>query len=320
MTNRPCLSLMLLIAGCNIAYADDVGVLNQFTSGNVISSGEVNKNFDDIKTAVNSKQSDLKNGCAQGYAIRSIDHNGNVECEFDDIGSGTGGGDITGVTAGTGLLGGGDTGTVELRLDTAAVTGQVNTTLGAKANTNPLNHDRYSDANAVTAMGAKANGNALNHNRYTDNEALAAVNPLLPAVKEAANPFGSGTAITGTPSAPQNLTSLTVTPPADGNVMYMVTGRMGINQASAVYNYAYISLNTSSTAVDQQYLATLNLNTTGGTNTLLWTPLALTRVVSVRKGVANTIYVMGYRDQTGSGLAYIGPAHVTALFLPTLLP
>jgi hypothetical protein len=47
--------------------------------------------------------------------------------------------------------------------------------MGAKANGNPLNHDRYTDAEAVTAMGAKANGNPLNHDRYTDAEAVAAM-------------------------------------------------------------------------------------------------------------------------------------------------
>ena len=47
--------------------------------------------------------------------------------------------------------------------------------MGAKANTNALNHDRYADADATAAMGAAANGNPLNHNRYTDAEAITAV-------------------------------------------------------------------------------------------------------------------------------------------------
>ena len=45
--------------------------------------------------------------------------------------------------------------------------------MGAKAANNPLNHDRYTDAEAVTAMGAKADNNPLNHDRYTDAEAKA---------------------------------------------------------------------------------------------------------------------------------------------------
>ena len=46
--------------------------------------------------------------------------------------------------------------------------------MGAKANGNPLNHDRYLDSEAVSAMGAKASNNPLNHDRYTDAEAKTA--------------------------------------------------------------------------------------------------------------------------------------------------
>ncbi len=48
--------------------------------------------------------------------------------------------------------------------------------MGAKANTNPLHHDRFTDANAVSAMGAKANTNPLHHDRYTDANAVSAIN------------------------------------------------------------------------------------------------------------------------------------------------
>ncbi len=47
--------------------------------------------------------------------------------------------------------------------------------MGAKANSNALNHDRYADSEAVSAMGAKANSNALNHDRYADSEAVSAM-------------------------------------------------------------------------------------------------------------------------------------------------
>lgn len=40
-------------------YAADVGTLNQFTTGDVISSSAVNSNFDDLKAGVNSKQDKL---------------------------------------------------------------------------------------------------------------------------------------------------------------------------------------------------------------------------------------------------------------------
>jgi len=77
--------------------------------------------------------------------------------------------------------------------------------MGAESNSNPLNHARYTDtdavaavgphlttadavaavgphftgADAVTAMGAADNSNSLNHARYTDTDAVAAVGPHL---------------------------------------------------------------------------------------------------------------------------------------------
>lgn len=55
--------------------------------------------------------------------------------------------------------------------------------MGEKANTNALNHDRYTDEEAqtaaVTAMGAKANNNPLNHDKYTDLEAQAVANTVI---------------------------------------------------------------------------------------------------------------------------------------------
>ena len=63
--------------------------------------------------------------------------------------------------------------------------------MGPLDNNNPLNHNRYTDAEAVSAvgplytdtqavaaMGALDNSNPLNHNRYTDAEAVSAVGPL----------------------------------------------------------------------------------------------------------------------------------------------
>ncbi len=52
--------------------------------------------------------------CASGSSIRAISVTGSVTCEPDDVGSGG----ITGVTAGTGLLGGGTSGTVTVSADT----------------------------------------------------------------------------------------------------------------------------------------------------------------------------------------------------------
>ena len=58
--------------------------------------------------------------CPAGQAIRQVNQNGSVTCETDN----DSGGDITSVTAGTGLSGGGTAGGVSLALDTGFTDGQ----------------------------------------------------------------------------------------------------------------------------------------------------------------------------------------------------
>ena len=99
--------------------------LNEFTSNTQALAVEVNENFDAVQTEINDndsrittmesgKQNRVNGLCASGSSIRAIAADGTVTCEPDTVGSG----DITSVTAGTGLTGGGSSGGVTLNADT----------------------------------------------------------------------------------------------------------------------------------------------------------------------------------------------------------
>ncbi|MDH5786186.1 MAG: hypothetical protein OEZ16_11350 [Chromatiales bacterium] len=93
------------------AVAASLTVPNSFTAGTTAVAADVNANFDAVQTAVNTKQDRVTGTCAAGSSIRAVAADGTVTCEVDN----DSGGDITGVTAGAGLQGGGTTGTVTLR-------------------------------------------------------------------------------------------------------------------------------------------------------------------------------------------------------------
>jgi hypothetical protein len=113
-------SLIAAVMAAPGAFASDVGALVQFQANTTARASEVNQNFDDVKTAVNSKLDQTIGSCAAGSSIRVIAPDGSVTCEIDDAGAG-GGGDITGVIAGTGLSGGGLNGDVTLSVGTGAI-------------------------------------------------------------------------------------------------------------------------------------------------------------------------------------------------------
>ncbi len=75
--------------------------------------------------------------CAVGSSIRAINTDGTVTCEADD----DAGGDITAVIAGTGLTGGGTTGSVTLTADTTYLQRRVSSTCAVGSSIRAINAD-----------------------------------------------------------------------------------------------------------------------------------------------------------------------------------
>lgn len=97
------LGLMGLLAAAQIE-------LIPFKAGDLIVADEVNQNFQTLAEAIEAGA--LPQDCKAGE-VPEWDGTGWL-CGQDDVGTGGGGGDITAVTAGEGLTGGGEPGAVNL--------------------------------------------------------------------------------------------------------------------------------------------------------------------------------------------------------------
>ena len=145
------LSVVAAILVASTLSAGQVGTLTNFEANTTAKASEVNHNFIILSDAVNdndtrvsivennlsslksditlnkadistlgtNKQNRITNACGVGYYIRAINEDGSVLCQLDA--NTDSGGDITGVTAGYGLTGGGSTGTVTVNADTTVL-------------------------------------------------------------------------------------------------------------------------------------------------------------------------------------------------------
>lgn len=101
--------LILLITLLSLGiWGIAITIPHTFSAGDVIRAADMNENF----TALNdAKQERVSGACTAGSAIRTIHADGTVDCQ---TATGTAGGDISSVTAGTGLTGGSQSGDATL--------------------------------------------------------------------------------------------------------------------------------------------------------------------------------------------------------------
>lgn len=65
----------------NSTFAENLTIPNTFTAGTPAVAAEVNNNFSEVQTAVNSKQDRVTGTCPIGEAIAAIEEDGSVICE-----------------------------------------------------------------------------------------------------------------------------------------------------------------------------------------------------------------------------------------------
>jgi hypothetical protein len=133
------------VSGKPAGFADDVdndsgGTITGVTAGTGLTGGGTTGG---VSLAVNTSviQARVGNACAAGSSIRAVAADGTVTCEADDDSGGT----ITGVTAGTGLTGGGTTGGVSLAVSLARS--------GSASMVSRSDHDHFAQSWTSTVSG-----------------------------------------------------------------------------------------------------------------------------------------------------------------------
>lgn len=281
-------AVLLLISalGAPGAPASDVGTLIQFAPNTTARASEVNQNFNDVKTAVNSKLDETVGSCPAGSSIRAIAPNGVVTCEVDDVGVG-GGGDITGVIAGTGLAGGGLSGDVTLSVGTGAIT-------AAHLGT------------ASVASDGIANGSVTD----ADVSASAAI-AITKIAGDAGFEVGGFWSNSNVPATPTSLGSIAVSAPGPGEILLFMGGT-ALLQDEIVLNFG---IGTSPTAYTV-YQSTGIVGSAG--NVTSFHPMAAVLGYPVSSAGTYTFYALADKNDplvTGNN-ANVSAVSLVAIFVP----
>jgi hypothetical protein len=142
-----------------VADASASGDITGVTAGTGLTGGGASG---DVSLAVNTTvvQARVQSTCAIGSSIRQIGVDGTVTCQADA----NSGGDITGVAAGTGLVGGATAGDATLAADTNVVQSRVASSCAAESSIRQINTDGSvvceADSFGATGTGWSLTGNA----------------------------------------------------------------------------------------------------------------------------------------------------------------
>jgi hypothetical protein len=183
----------------NVTCQDDTnsgGTITGVSAGSGLTGGGTSGA---VSLAVDSALLQLRvaDSCAPGSSIRSIDASGSVVCQSDTNSGGT----ITGIVPGTGLSGGGSSGSVNLQLAPPIVLGDSQGTLLSLTNTNASS--AANSAASIATTGASNFGAALTVASQTSSNTIGAgaVQGTVSGVGGtagtfiASNPAGSGIAV-----------------------------------------------------------------------------------------------------------------------------
>lgn len=220
----------------------EFGKITTVTAGVGLTGGGTTGNIT-INADTGTIQSRVSGNCAAGESIRIINSNGTVTCEPDS----DSGGDITGVTAGTGLSGGGSAGGVTISADTSALQSRVAGSCIAGQSIRIINSNGTvtcetddnsgGDITSVTAgtglSGGGTSGSVILNVNIPFIQSSSASGGLL----DMTSTSSTGTAVKGEAIATGSVTNIGGWFSAAGDVGYGVFGRADGANGHAVHGY-----------------------------------------------------------------------------------